>query len=280
MTEFVPSDISTERTSDEFLEVNSCGIQLISLHDRGSERVHGRRDYHILYVERGVCHLTLDGQEQLVEEGGVMLFRPGEPQIYHYCKADRSISHYIHFTGVGCERLLSQLGLSHLRVFMMGRSRSYEEISQKMAREYSMQNRFWENCCAAYLHELLSIVGRKYALRGTGVSLSGESRINKACLRLYADCVSPPSVAELAADCCLSESRFTHLFREVTGKSVTEFVATLRMERARDLLVASDMPVAQVGETVGYGDQNYFARCFKRMVGCSPREYRRREQGG
>lgn len=278
MKEFVSVEYSSERTSDEFLAVNSCGIQHISTYTRGSQRMRGRKDYHILYVERGVCHLTLDGAEQLAGEGSVILFRPGEPQMYRYEKADQSISHYIHFSGTGCARLLSQLGMDDLRVFPMGRSHSYEEVSQKMAREYTLRSRYWEQWCAGYLYELLNIIARKYALRGTGVSLTGESRINQACLRLYADSVNPPSAAELAAECCLSESRFTHLFREVTGKSLTEFIAALRMERACELLAGSDMSVRSIGEAVGYEDQNYFSRCFKKSVGCTPREYRRREK--
>jgi len=277
MTEYVPDDHTTERTSKEYLSVNSCGVQLISLCDRGSKRLNGRKDYHILYVQRGVCHVEMEGKEHQVGEGGVIFFPPQAPQIYHYKKEDRSISHYIHFTGEGCQELLEQLGLHRMRIFRMGRSHSYEEISEKMAREYAMSNRFWEQRCAGLLQELLSIVARKYALRETGVSSSGESRINGVCQVLYEHSQDPPSAGDLAALCCLSESRFTHLFREVTGKSLQDFIAALRMEKARELLSATDMPVREIGEAVGYGDQNYFSRRFKSIVGCSPREYRRRE---
>jgi len=269
---------TTERVSGEFLALNSCGREVIANCDRGSRRMRGRMDYHLLYVERGICRLMLDGRETQIGEGGVILFRPGEPQVYHYRQSDRSVSHYIHFTGVGCERLLSQLGIGEIRVFMMGRSHSYEEISEKMVREYSMRSRFWECRCAGYLCELLSIIARKYALRETGVSRAGESRINAVCLRLYEDPIRPPSAAELAAECCLSESRFTHLFREVTGKSLTEFITGLRMERAKELLGASELSIAEIGETVGYEDANYFSRCFRNTVGCSPRDYRRQER--
>ena len=88
---------SSDRRSEEYLEVNACGIEYISEYDRGSERLRGRSDYHILYVERGVCHLFLDGEWQEVEEGGMILFRPREPQVYRYFAEDRSVSHYIHF---------------------------------------------------------------------------------------------------------------------------------------------------------------------------------------
>ena len=77
---------TTDRRSDEFLEVNSCGIEFISAYDRGSERLNGRSDYHILYVQRGVCHVEMEGKEHQVGEGGVIFFPPHVPQIYHYKK--------------------------------------------------------------------------------------------------------------------------------------------------------------------------------------------------
>ena len=98
--------VSTERVSDEYLTLNSCGIQRLGVIDRGSRRVNGRLDYHILYIEQGCCHLTLEGQETCVGAGGVILFRPREPQIYSFRAADDSVSHYIHFTGSGCAELL------------------------------------------------------------------------------------------------------------------------------------------------------------------------------
>ena len=269
--------VSTERVSDEYLTLNSCGIQRLGVIDRGSRRVNGRLDYHILYIEQGCCHLTLDGQEVCVGAGGVILFRPREPQIYSFRAADDSVSHYIHFTGSGCAELLGRLNISDLRVFDMGNSRSYEEISAKMAREYTMKRPMWESWCAAYLYELLNIIARKYILRHNNVSRIGETRINAACRRIYDNLAEPPDISELAVECCLSESRFCHLFREVTGKSVKAFVLSMKTDRAMELLRETDMSVREIAEAVGYVDQNYFSRMFRREVGVSPSEYRRRE---
>ena len=267
--------VSTDRCSEEYFEINSCGIERIDLHERGSDRPHGRSDYHILYVERGVCHLFLDGKWQAVGQGGVILFRPGEPQRYRYFKGDDSVSHYIHFTGVGCQALLRRVGIEGIHVFMMGRSKTYEDISEKLTREFSMQLPLCMDWCTAYAYELLNIVARKYALRQISVDHKSESRIHAACHRIYESIDSPPTVAELARECCLSESRFLHLFREVSGKSVTAFIASIRIERAKELLMGTELSVREIAEAVGYEDQNYFSRCFRKVEGCSPREFRR-----
>lgn len=266
---------SYERTTNEYLSLNSCGIEDLGDYDRGSCRPNGRVDYQIIYIERGFCHLTKNGGQRLVGAGGIVLFRPGEPQIYSFLASEKSISHYVHFTGVGCASLLNRLGIDSIDVFDMGKSRTYEEISAKMEREFTMKKPLYESFCTAYLHELLNIIARKYALRHSRVSHVSESRINAACREIFANLASPPSAAELASACCLSESRFTHLFREATGRSLKEFIATMRIDRAKSLLTSTDMSVREIAEMIGYDDQNYFSRIFRRAIGLSPTDYRK-----
>ncbi len=274
-------DLSYEKVSQDYLAVNSCGIETLSEYDVGSRRLQGRQDYHILYIQQGVCYLRgahadpLHPEEWLqIPEGSVILFRPGEPQEYFFLAKDRSVSHYIHFSGRGCEEILKGLNIEKLRYFTMGTSRSYEDVSARMVREYTMKRPLWEHCCAAYLYELLSIVGRKKNLRYSNVGDSGEHRVNAACRRIYDNLENPPSVAELAAECCLSVSRFSHLFRDVTGKSPLEFTQAMRLERAKELLSTTDLSIREVSEALNFSDQNYFSRVFKKWNGVSPREWR------
>ena len=267
----------SDRTSEEYLDVNSCGIEIINKKDRGSFRPEGRKDYQLIYVERGICNLCLDGEWYSLPQGNVILFRPGEIQQYFYKKEDNSISHYVHFTGVGCEGLLKRLGIYDVKVFYIGKSRSLEEESEQMVREFAMRKPLYREWCTAHLYKMLNIIARKYALRQVNVNLKSESRINSACKRIYENVKEPPTAKELASECCLSESRFLHLFREVTDKSFTGFVTALRIERAKELLALSDIPISEVAENVGFADHNYFSRCFKKNEGISPVEYRKTE---
>ena len=57
--------------------------------------------------------------------------------------------------------------------------------------------------------------------------------------------------------------------------SFTKEVSRLRMEEAKKLLSSSDSSLSEIAEQLGYGDPYYFSHCFKRIVGCSPLEYRR-----
>lgn len=75
------------------------------------------------------------------------------------------------------------------------------------------------------------------------------------------------------------ESRtFKRRFRAATGYSPLEYVQTLRIEEAKYLLEASDMPTDSIGAEVGYEDPASFRRLFKRKTGVTPARYRRRFQ--
>ena len=64
------------------------------------------------------------------------------------------------------------------------------------------------------------------------------------------------------------------MFKEVTGKSYTEFITAVRIEKAKKMLTVTDMQVCDIAREVGYDDQNYFSRCFRKLEGVSPTKYR------
>ena len=72
-----------------------------------------------------------------------------------------------------------------------------------------------------------------------------------------------------------SPSRLAHLFREQVGVSIVRWREDQRIMRAKLLLQTTPMPVAVIGQQVGYDDQLYFSRVFKKRVGMSPSDYRK-----
>ena len=84
-------------------------------------------------------------------------------------------------------------------------------------------------------------------------------------------------IPDLAAMEHLSHSRYIALFRQQMGTSPTAYLIGLRMERACELLLNTDMSVKQIGISVGYDDPQFFSKLFKKHVGLSPVQYRRNQ---
>ena len=74
---------------------------------------------------------------------------------------------------------------------------------------------------------------------------------------------------------CLSRQQLDRRLKRMVGKSATSYLQNLRMERARELLITTSMPVADVATACGFEDTSYFTRVFRNYYQCSPSEVRK-----
>ncbi len=82
------------------------------------------------------------------------------------------------------------------------------------------------------------------------------------------------SLTLLADQIGLSQGYLSGLFKKLYGLSFQEYVVKSRIEKAKVLLLTTDMKNYQVADAVGFEDPNYFATKFKKEVGTSPKQYR------
>lgn len=83
-----------------------------------------------------------------------------------------------------------------------------------------------------------------------------------------------PTVAWCADQLHLSPNYFGDLIKKETGKSAQEYVQQRIMDTAKDLLLDSSKSISEVAYALGYQYPQYFSRAFKKVVGCTPNEYR------
>jgi transcriptional regulator GlxA family with amidase domain len=84
------------------------------------------------------------------------------------------------------------------------------------------------------------------------------------------------SLEELAKNVSLSSSHFSRLFLSRTGHSPIDYFIQLKIQRACRLLDNSGWMIADVAREMGFEDQFYFSRQFRKVMSMSPREYRHR----
>jgi len=86
----------------------------------------------------------------------------------------------------------------------------------------------------------------------------------------------PAPVAAMVALSGLAERSFKRRFQQATGMSPLEYVHTLRLEEAKQMLESGAQPVEAIANEVGYEDAGFFSRLFRRQVNLTPAQYRRR----
>jgi two-component system response regulator YesN len=82
------------------------------------------------------------------------------------------------------------------------------------------------------------------------------------------------SLTEVCRELAISRSYFSPIFKQHTGMTFVEYLTSLRVEKAKELLRSTDLKSYEIAEAVGYTDQHYFSLTFKKQSGMSPTEFR------
>jgi len=86
----------------------------------------------------------------------------------------------------------------------------------------------------------------------------------------------PIDLERIAAAAGLSRFHFLRLFKDVYGETPHAYLTRLRLDRAKDLLATTDLPVTRICLDVGFSSLGSFSTLFSRHVGRSPDRFRRR----
>lgn len=102
-----------------------------------------------------------------------------------------------------------------------------------------------------------------------------ENKIFDSILKyVQANITQKISLRSIADACSCSESTVSHLFKKYTNQAVKKYINNLRVKRAENLLVTSNLPIGKIAPLCGFENTNYFSTAFKKQTGKNPTEYR------
>ncbi|MDY5948150.1 MAG: response regulator [Oscillospiraceae bacterium] len=104
----------------------------------------------------------------------------------------------------------------------------------------------------------------------------GEERIINKIVRFVQNHLAEEiSLSVLAGEFHFSTQYVSQLFKNEIGVNFLTYLTNIRMEKAKKLLLSTDLPIAEVSEQTGYGDYRVFTKVFKKSEGVTPSQYRR-----
>ena len=146
-------------------------------------------------------------------------------------------------------------------------------ITERIQREYTEKRIGWKTAAQGDFMNLVVVLSRLYDLDRTKNS-EGMEKIANAAAYIEENYSESISVAQLAEMSNYSLRQFIRLFKKVFGCIPTEYIANLRMQKARELLRGKNHSITDIALFCGYGDSNYFSRIFRKYNGMTPSEYR------
>jgi two-component system response regulator YesN len=131
-----------------------------------------------------------------------------------------------------------------------------------------------EDLCAWISSALNEFIERVYSSQDT----RKITQIRPAINYIDANFDKQISLSDIAKSAHLSVSRLAHVFKEQMNITIIEYLTGVRIERAKQLLLATDQSCTEICFQVGYNNQSHFTHTFKDLVGMTPRQFRERNQ--
>lgn len=265
------------------LRINNCGYYRVHT-TPVIETPHpeGRNDYQLLYIAAGKGEFYFKGSKEptIVTKGNMILFRPGEPQVYYYYAVDKTEVYWVHFTGWKVEEYLKRYELPHdENVFYTGVSPDYPWIYNQMIRELQLQRVNHEDMISLYMHHIFITINR-YIKERRETKNDTINDIERAAHYFKDNYNKQISIEQYAAEHLMSVNWFIHSFKSVMKMSPMQYIISLRIAMAKGYLENSTKNIAEISNEVGYENALYFSRLFRKYTGMTPTEYRKKRGKG
>ncbi len=112
--------------------------------------------------------------------------------------------------------------------------------------------------------------------REEGLSAFDANLIKRAKAYIEQNITNPDiSTTQLASELNMSRTNLHRKLKSLTGKSSTEFIRNLRINRAMALMEKESKSIADICYAVGFASTSYFSKCFKEIYGINPSTYKR-----
>lgn len=259
------------------LIVGSCGTYRLKERDKlPTKRPRGRLDYQLLYVASGKAHFIIDGKDNEVSAGHMVLYLPRQEQDYVYYSKDKPEVYWVHFTGSDVKNILIHYNIPlEDNIFYCGAISTYAYLFKEMIAELQNCRMGFQELLTMYLKQIFLLIQRSRSEKKPTVSTYLQEEMENA--RNYFDehYNEPISIEEFAASRSMSVSWFLRNFKQVVGMSPMHFILTKRINNAVSLLETTNYNVTEISTIVGYDNPMYFSRLFKKQKGVSPTEYRK-----
>lgn len=242
---------------------------------------HSHEFFELLYLMEGESRIRMRRKRHVAHAGDLVVYRPGvrheeevQPGKYRIICLRFSRQHldrHIRFPGPAETEPL---------IHLPWRER-FHNIFEQIVIENEGVDRWSPVLVGTYLTQFIVLLRRALAhCRETpeGGSEENRRRIGRIVDLIHNSLSMDLSLSELAVEAYMSESHFSHVFKDVTGRSPKRYLIQSKIEKAKELLELTDRTVGDIAAELGYDNPQYFSRIFKKETGFTPLQCRSRNR--
>ncbi len=232
----------------------------------------------LIYCIDGAGWYRVDGKTIPVAANHFFILPAGKPHAYGADEQSPWTIYWVHFSGAhagiyaaGAQQPQEVKPDRHSRINY--RNQIFEEMFNTLNGGVSLESLRY---VSSLLHYYLASMRYISTYRHADDSLESEGVVAAAIHYMEEHLEKRMTLAEIAAYTGYSPSHFSALFRARTGESPLGCFNRLKIEASCRMLRETGMRINQICHKVGIADCYYFSRLFRRITGCSPRQYRQK----
>ncbi len=235
------------------------------------EREEGADQYILIYCTEGKGVIEVEDRIYRLEKSDAFCIPRNVRHKYYADEKEPWSILWVHFKGDNTnyfpleERKIVHINSRHSDNRMMV---LFNLLFRVLERNYTIGN-------FIYISQVLSLILSEIYFREKVDESSVQDRHVTMVIRyMYQHLRESLTLEEISEEVQLSKSYLNAVFKAQTGKSPVEFFIHLKMQEACKLLKSTDYYIYEVSSELGYTDQYYFSRIFKKVVGVSPKDYK------
>jgi len=233
-------------------------------------------EYQLNYITEGSGILETKEGKYTIQPGTVLFIFPDMWHRYRPHKNTGWKEHYIGFLGDFTENIFQETFISKQKPliyigFQDDVIKHFFEIIENIKEE---KPGYQQVCSGIILYLISNILSISKNREFSGREV--EKKIKKACLMMRENLHVNINVEELARDYHIGYSHFRRMFKKYTGLSPAQYHLKLRLQRANELLMTTNMSIKQIAYELGFQSNYYFTRIFTKKYGVSPSLIRKR----
>lgn len=252
-----------------------------------SFQTHWHEHFEFIYVLNGVLSVTCNSEVITAEKGETLILNPYDIHYYqsltndvdYYCILfDLSILKSIYIDSIDLEFITPLINNQIIFENKMKYQKSLEINLSNLHYEYHNQKTAYKLAIKAHLYDLIVFLYRNnnyHVVKDeSGVNSKSNLTLVKDILTyLHLNFSEDINIENLASEFNLSYHYLPRIFKDYTGRTIIQYVTTLRIEASLNYLENSDYSITEIASIVGYKDANYFSRTFKKVMNVSPRQF-------
>jgi AraC-like DNA-binding protein/uncharacterized cupin superfamily protein len=236
------------------------------------------QEFQVVYISKGkgVFQSTQGGLIP-INAGDAFLLFPGEWYRYQPDPEVGWTEYWISFSGDYANKLMSSEPLSSLRpIIRIGHNKALFQLFSNLAEAMYSKPCFNPWVAAAQGIQVLAHL----AIADQRHTSKYSDPVEAALCYVYEHAEQAINYRTLAQDLGFSSySVFREQFHKVTGLPHTQYQLVIRLDKAKELLYETTLPIGEIADQLGFRDQYYFARFFKAKTGITASEYRQTSSG-